>query len=559
MKKIKYLSYGILLFFVGILVSNAASLKVSANKSTVVVGSTVTITVNASGAAGWEYCLNYNSSIFQLTSTTSDSGGKCVLTGSTLGGFSKVTFTLKAIKRGSATISLDKAFMYNDNGDSISFSKNTVKLTTKTQAEIEASYSTDADLKSLGVEGYDLSPSFDKNTTSYKLEVGNEVDKIVINASKSDSSASMSGTGEKNLTEGINVFKVVVTAEKGNKKTYTIEVTRKELNPINVEVNNQEMSVVRKIDALEVPAYYSSTEIEYQNETIPALKSDITGFVLVGLKDEEGNINLYVFDNVTNVFKEYKQVGMDGFTFVSLEPSELIKGYESTKNIEIEDLTINAYYNSDNEMVLVYGMNAKTGETSWYKYDEKEGTFQRYIANKVVNVEDKNDLYFILAIVFACGLGLAIIILIVIMRINSDIRKKNNKLISILQSKQEEELRNKAKLLEEEKEKEDKVKEKKTKKKKEEVKEEQVTEEVEEEETSEVTAEDSEETSEVTEEEKQPEELSQRELRRIEKQKEKELAEIQESNKKVDILDGKTEEIVIEKASRSNRSKKRKK
>ena len=69
MKKIKYLIFMMGVCLLGLGTVNAAKFSVTTNKSTVVVGSTVKITVGVSGsdAAGWEYCLNYDANVFTLT------------------------------------------------------------------------------------------------------------------------------------------------------------------------------------------------------------------------------------------------------------------------------------------------------------------------------------------------------------------------------------------------------------------------------------------------------------------------------------------------------------
>ncbi len=431
MKKIKYIVYTMMLFVAGIGVSYAASLGVSANKKIVTVGSTVTVTVNASGAAGWEYCVAYDSSMFTLTKATSDTGGACVRTGSTLTGYSSVTFTFKANKSGTSTVSLRSAVMYGDDGNEISSSKGSVTLLAKTQAEIEASYSTNADLKDLVVEGYEINPSFSKNELEYNLEVENDVEKVNIIATKDDSRSSVKGAGEIVLSEGMNKIEVVVTAQKGNKKTYILNINRKELNPITVKVDGKEYNVVRKVENLEVPTYYSSTTIKIEDEDIPAFESEITGFTLVGLKDEEGNIKLYRYEN--GEYTLYNQIAKDSFVFIPLKYDELISGYENKRSIKINDIEIEAYSNSEEEkdIVLVYGMNASSGDKNWYKYDTKEGTFQRYVKEEIKQSEE----YFYLTIAFASGLGLSILIIIILLAMNSSKDKKNKKLIELVESK----------------------------------------------------------------------------------------------------------------------------
>lgn len=433
MKNINKILFGLLIGISFIGVSNAASLKVTANKSTVVVGNNVTVTVSASGAAGWEYCLNYDKSVFSFVSSTADSG-ECQKTGSTLIGGSKVTFTLKAKKSGSSTVGLSAAQMYDDGGNAISSTKGSVSLTAKTQAEIEASYSTNANLSSLSVEGYELNPTFSVDKLEYELTVPNDIEKVNVIAQKADGSASVKGAGEIELSEGSNKVEVVVTAQKGNTKTYTLNITRQELNPIYVTLDGKQYSVVRKADSLTIPSYYSSSTITIDDNEVPCFESEITGFTLVGLKDEEGNIALYIY-NSDGTFKLYQDFTTEGITFISMDTDEVLKGYEEVE-IEINEKKIKAYklVTGESDFVVVYGMNAKTGEKGWYQYDLREGTFQRNQTNLIVNLQDDARDYLLLVICFASGLGLSIIAIISLLILGNKRKKKIVKLLAVMEN-----------------------------------------------------------------------------------------------------------------------------
>ena len=77
--------------------------------------------------------------------------------------------------------------------------------------------------------------TFDKNITSYNVNVENDVDKITINATTDSDKAKVTGTGEKTLKVGKNKFEIKVTAENETVKTYTITVTRADKEEVNKE------------------------------------------------------------------------------------------------------------------------------------------------------------------------------------------------------------------------------------------------------------------------------------------------------------------------------------
>lgn len=93
------------------------------------------------------------------------------------------------------------------------------------------SKSSNANLSSLSVtnagNNVPLSPSFNKGTTSYTVNVSNNVDKVNIAATLEDSKAKIiSGLGDVILSVGNNPISVVVQAENGEKKTYGVNIVR---------------------------------------------------------------------------------------------------------------------------------------------------------------------------------------------------------------------------------------------------------------------------------------------------------------------------------------------
>ena len=85
--------------------------------------------------------------------------------------------------------------------------------------------STNNNLKSLKVDGFELTKIGD---TTYTLSVKNSVDHITVKAEKEDNKATVKGDGNQTLKVGDNKIDIVVTAENGATKTYTITVTRRD-------------------------------------------------------------------------------------------------------------------------------------------------------------------------------------------------------------------------------------------------------------------------------------------------------------------------------------------
>lgn len=92
--------------------------------------------------------------------------------------------------------------------------------------------------------------TFNKSTTNYKVIVENSVEEVTISASAQESTSRVSGTGKKNLEIYSNFFNVVVTAQNGAKKTYTIEVIRKD-----EDGNAKELSKDNTLETLEIENY----------------------------------------------------------------------------------------------------------------------------------------------------------------------------------------------------------------------------------------------------------------------------------------------------------------
>lgn len=102
-----------------------------------------------------------------------------------------------------------------------------------------AEKSSNANLGNLGIRPHDFT-GFKYGTTSYEVEVPEDTEKVEVYASAQDEKAKVTGTGSKTLEKGKNKFDVVVTAEDGTTKTYTINVIRKtEEEKVDTQTNEE--------------------------------------------------------------------------------------------------------------------------------------------------------------------------------------------------------------------------------------------------------------------------------------------------------------------------------
>ena len=146
------------------------------------------------------------------------------------------TLSLKAIKTGTTKIEVREGELSDAAGDILSLTNTPLNITIGESSggsdpedpPVEQPKSSNADLNTLSVSGYTISPAFDKDTLNYTLTVPNNQTEVTINATLADGKASIAGTGRRTLDVGANPLKVTVKAEDGTTKIYTINVTRSE-------------------------------------------------------------------------------------------------------------------------------------------------------------------------------------------------------------------------------------------------------------------------------------------------------------------------------------------
>jgi len=137
------------------------------------------------------------------------------------------------------------------------------------------SKSTNNFLSLIEVEGYELSEAFNKNKTSYDVYVPYDTSKITIMASLEDKTATLKGIGEKEINVGDNKVELLVTAEDGSKKIYTLNVIRKSAN----EDTSLSKVIVNNSNKEKIPLVYDDKTKTYTGN----VPSDIT-FVYFDIK-----------------------------------------------------------------------------------------------------------------------------------------------------------------------------------------------------------------------------------------------------------------------------------
>ncbi len=184
-------------------------------------------------------------------------------------------------------------------------------------------------LSSLSVEGYELSPEFNKYAFTYYLVVPTDVTSLVVNAETENEKATKRITGNTKISNKENTIKVSVTSQNRTVRTYNIIVTKQAersltLTELSIEgvTLNEELSSSRFEYSAELKT--SKEETDLNITAVPSVEGATVE--IVGDKGLENGSNL-----VTIILKN----GSD------------ITTYQITVNITVEKTVITQVENND--------------------------------------------------------------------------------------------------------------------------------------------------------------------------------------------------------------------
>ena len=274
-------------------------------------------------------------------------------------------------------------------------------------------------LSSLTVSAGTLTPAFDPAITEYTLSLPSQSDRLTITANPSDSRATVQGDGEISLQNGETSLSVVVTAEDGSAKAYTITVQVAQAPTLFLDYNGQRLGVVKDVSQVTPPAGFAPAKpITYSGDTLP-IWTDVSGKrTLVYLMDEKSSAQgFYLFSQATGVQSPYLPILCGSVTYIYTDiPKELssVPGL-TLATVKAFGQTLNGWTYNDaslKDFCVLYLMD-DAGSYGYYTYDSREETLQRF-SGAVFTDSGETLAVPMLYVYIAGGAALVLLILLII-------------------------------------------------------------------------------------------------------------------------------------------------
>lgn len=396
----KILSISALLFSMILCISHlttitvyAADYSISAGSTTIEVGGSTTVSVSISGLTGRVDVSGGVSDSFWSDGNASKS---YTVTGSAVGTIS-VSVTVDNISddtgelySGTKTVNINVVAPTpsggsgggNSNSGGSGSGGGETQTPTTPQAPTEKK-SSDANLSALSVSTGTLAPEFSADITDYKVTLPKDATSISVEASASDSKASVSGTGEHTLKPGDNEIKVSVSAEDGTVKNYIIVVSVDETPDVFVTYNEKKLGIVKNLSDVTPPDTFEETTVTFEGKEVHAWKSNLRNLTLLYMIDEANEKNFYIYDTEKGVISSiYKPMALLGRNIAIIDiPVELQKRSGMVfGEVEVDTQKLQGWTFEDDSFanyVLLYVMDEQ-GKTKYYLYEKSENTLQLY-------------------------------------------------------------------------------------------------------------------------------------------------------------------------------------
>ena len=368
----------------------ALDISAYAGQSNVSVGSTISVTFRASDdAMRWIYTISYSGNLTLESGSTSVSGSDAY------GDSRTHTLIFRANEEGDAWVTA-----YKENGlvstdfveanASASVQFKVVSASSPSDGYHHDDYdnvtpgkSGNNALSALTVSAGTLTPAFDPAVTEYTLSLPQGTEKLTLTATPSDSNATVQGDGELTLQEGENTLPLVVTAENGDTKTYTVTAKVAQAPTLFLSFSGAKLGVVKDVEGVTPPTGFTAAEpVSQGGDTLP-LWVDASGkHTLVYLVDEKGVAGFYLYSRTEGVLSPYLPLVCGGATYIYTGiPSEkaAVPGLKAA-TVEAFSQTLSGWRYEDaalSDFLVLYLMD-DGGQYGYYTYDTKNATLQRF-------------------------------------------------------------------------------------------------------------------------------------------------------------------------------------
>lgn len=398
----------------------ASGITVSAGQSTVSVDRTVAFTITVpSDAEVWLYRVEYSSNLTWVS-------GQTTVEGYSFDPGTRVNqLVFRANSPGTGTVNISAgSYAINGTNYDASGSASVTIVAASEPDDSEPDYtpstpgkSSNNALSTLTVSAGTLTPAFDPAVTEYTLSLPQGTEKLTLTATPSDSNATVQGDGELTLQEGENTLPLVITAENGDTKTYTVTAKVAQAPTLFLDYNGQRLGVVKDVSQVTPPAGFAPAEpITYSGDTLP-IWTDVSGKrTLVYLMDEKTSAQgFYLFSQATGVQSPYLPILCGSVTYIYTDiPKEFssVPGL-TPATVKAFGQTLNGWTYNDaslKDFCVLYLMD-DAGSYGYYTYDSREETLQRF--SGAVFTDSGETLAIPMLYVYIAG-GAALVLLILL-------------------------------------------------------------------------------------------------------------------------------------------------
>ena len=237
-----------------------------------------------------------------------------------------------------ATATNSGATVTGTGNKTLNYGENPFKITVKSEAGTTKTYtlnvirpdnrSTDNSLSNLSLSAGALSPSFNKDVTSYTAKVKGSVTNVIVSATLNDTKAQFIGEYKPrtvNLKYGENLVEIKVKSEKGTEKTYKVVITREdsrsgdntlsaltlskgELSPkFSKNTTSYTVKVEKDVESIDINATLTDKKSSFVNGFGPRTIKLETGTnkVLIKVKSEKETERTYTINVIRDDGRSY--------------------------------------------------------------------------------------------------------------------------------------------------------------------------------------------------------------------------------------------------------------